>query len=289
MSKGSGTAMPFRSERFAEQQGFDAPEAMSRLPIVAIPIAETAADRYRQGRMTDSAQPALRLAGRLSEREREVLAYVAAHYRSKAISRLIGTAPKTIDAQIASACRKLGVETRDDAVRLLLEAGVALDRGAPSRVGEKPLEAPDPISNVKLLLPDGPVTDGEPHGTSSTQAAAVARRQSAYDDLSRSYSGAGVGGLGRSAPGHDTVSDLGVAGAGSLSHRAARRVRDPSLGELSGGPVFDSGLRRLALPHAPLVRLGIALAIATALAVGVPAGLAGAVALQKLVETIQRP
>lgn len=35
---------------------------------------------------------------RLSEREREMMAYVAAHYRSKAIARAFGTAPKTVDA-----------------------------------------------------------------------------------------------------------------------------------------------------------------------------------------------
>jgi len=44
------------------------------------------------------------------------MAYVASHYRSKAISRAIGTSPKTIDAQIASACRKLGASDRDAAV-----------------------------------------------------------------------------------------------------------------------------------------------------------------------------
>ena len=64
------------------------------------------------------------------------MAYVAAHYRSKAIARLIGTAPKTVDAQIANACRKLGVENRADAVRKLREVGVNLD------MGEMPLWAP---------------------------------------------------------------------------------------------------------------------------------------------------
>ena len=73
-------------------------------------------------------------AGRpLTDREREVMAYVAAHYRSKAISRLLGTSPKTIDTQIASACRKLGAGDRDEAVRLLLAA----DALTPIR--EKPL------------------------------------------------------------------------------------------------------------------------------------------------------
>lgn len=239
--------------------------------------------------MDKSAQPALRLAGRLSEREREVLAYVAAHYRSKAISRLIGTAPKTIDAQIASACRKLGVETRDDAVRMLLEAGVSLDRGAVPRMGEKPLEAPDPISADPDSSSDVRVANGEANGTSSTQDAALDRRRAAEDDLSGSHRRPGVGGVRRSASGHDSLLRFGVAGAGPFSQRSARRVRDPSFGELPGGRGTDADPRRVAPAHAPLLRLGIALAIATALAVAVPAGLAGAVALQKLVATLQRP
>lgn len=219
------------------------------------------------------------LTGRLSEREREVMAYVAAHYRSKAIARLIGTAPKTVDAQIASACRKLGANNRDDAVRMLLEG---------ASIGEKPLAPSHPISDLPRSSPDALLTDGEAHDTSNKQeTATVSRRPVANDHLRRSQRSAGTGGGRRTASRDDTVPRLGASGTGALSQRPARRIRDSSFGELPGGRGPASASRWITTEATGLIRLGIALAIATALAVAVPVGLYGAVTLQKLVETLQ--
>ncbi|URI14706.1 hypothetical protein [Brevundimonas albigilva] len=58
------------------------------------------------------------------------------------------------------------------------------------------------------------------------------------------------------------------------------------LGRLPGGPAPEA-VEQLGLANRPGLRLLIALGIALALAVAVPAALGGAVALQKLVETLQ--
>lgn len=57
---------------------------------------------------------------RLTPRERECLALVAEHWRTKDIARRLGLAPRTVDEYVASCVRKLGVQDRHAAARLYL-------------------------------------------------------------------------------------------------------------------------------------------------------------------------
>jgi DNA-binding CsgD family transcriptional regulator len=59
---------------------------------------------------------------RLTPRERECLRLVAQHLSSKEIARRLGLSQHTVDGHLHEARRKLGVPTRRDAVRILLES-----------------------------------------------------------------------------------------------------------------------------------------------------------------------
>jgi len=218
------------------------------------------------------------LANLLSEREREVMAYVAAHYRSKAIARLLGTAPKTVDAQIANACRKLGADSRDAAVRMLLQAG------AVQSIGEIPAEGLAPMAGEPHAQQSSTIQLGEDHASAYSSLTAG---NLADDDLRRSGVGVDAGGRGRSSQAYDPVSDLGLAGAGSVFDRRDGDVRNRSSIQLPGrhGAPADPG--RLAIPHS-LARLGAVIAIAVGLAIALPLGLYGAAWLQSLVLALQQ-
>lgn len=58
----------------------------------------------------------------LTDRELACLRGVAEHKRTDQIAGDVGLAPKTVDAYIAKASKRLGVNDRDSAVRLLGEA-----------------------------------------------------------------------------------------------------------------------------------------------------------------------
>lgn len=217
------------------------------------------------------------LANLLSEREREVMAYVAAHYRSKAIARLLGTAPKTVDAQIANACRKLGADSRDEAVRMLLQAG------AVQSIGEIPPGGLAPMAGEPHAQQSPTGQLGEDHAAYSSLIAG----NLADDDLRRSRVGVDAGGRGRSSQAYDPVSDLGLAGAGPVFDRRDGDVRDRSSIQLSGGHGSPADPGRLELPQR-LARLGAVIAIAVGLAIVLPLGLYGAAWLQSLVLALQQ-
>lgn len=222
--------------------------------------------------------------GQLSEREREVMSYVAAHYRSKAIARIFGTAPKTVDRQISSACRKLGVERRGEAVRLLIEAGLSLDMG---------VKPPSALSPISLLLPNalnGRVATEEGRDHPDTYPIRhQSGRASASDDLSRSVERSDDGRDRPTASFHGSLSGFGLEGAIALPDRTDGDVRDPALGQLSGRRLAAPGDERLTGLPPGAIRLVVAFAAAAGLALAIPAGLHGAVQLQKLVEALERP
>jgi DNA-binding CsgD family transcriptional regulator len=62
----------------------------------------------------------------LTPREIECLKGVAQHKRTKDIATDLNLSPKTVDAYIANAVRKLGFSDRDSAVRALMGSGLAL-------------------------------------------------------------------------------------------------------------------------------------------------------------------
>jgi DNA-binding CsgD family transcriptional regulator len=213
----------------------------------------------------------------LSPREREVMAYVAAHYRSKAIARLIGTQPKTVDAQIASACRKLGARDRAEAVRLLL--------GDPT-LREKPASASSPISMASAAavalaaeedLSDVARSGGEVGGFGSPFA---------VDDLQGSERSTDAGRFGPRAPGDGPISDIGTAGAVSVPDWAPNHVRDSAVRELPGGRRPSISARRLDLADGGM-RLLWAAVLALGLALALPLALKAVIALQKIVHSLQ--
>ena len=57
----------------------------------------------------------------LAPRELECLRGVAEHKRSSQIAHELNLRPKTVDAYVANASRKLGVSDRDSAARMLIE------------------------------------------------------------------------------------------------------------------------------------------------------------------------
>ena len=221
---------------------------------------------------------------RLSEREREVMAYVAAHYQSKAIARLLGTAPKTVDAQIANACKKLGAENRNEAVRKLIGAGVRLD------IGDHPLWVSDPIAEQAVDRPYRDLDNGDADAdfflTDLRPTDYGSGRLPSGDDLSGSGTGPGPGHGRRTASPDDPLSGVGASGAVEVPDRPAGHVLDPEIRELSGGRRTAGDPGRLGLDPG-LVRLAIAGAIAFGLAIGAPAALYGAVMLQRLILSLQ--
>ena len=62
----------------------------------------------------------------LTPREIDCLKGVAQHKRTKDIATDLNLSPKTVDAYIANAVRKLGYTDRDSAVRALMGSGLAL-------------------------------------------------------------------------------------------------------------------------------------------------------------------
>lgn len=216
---------------------------------------------------------------RLTERERQVLAYVAAHHQSKSIARMLGTAPKTVDAQISSACRKLGVANSNEAVRLLLQ-----DENAFLDIGGNPPPASSPMAvgvvGGSFLPVDFRGVDGDSH-----DAWNLARGRSADHDLRGSGGGVGAGGVERSASEHGALSGFGIAPTGSVSDGADGPVRDSSLGQLFGG--HSGGKFEFLTQSAGWRRLAWAVAGSLVLAFALPLALKGALWLQKLVHSIQ--
>nr|WP_314437060.1 helix-turn-helix transcriptional regulator [uncultured Brevundimonas sp.] len=217
----------------------------------------------------------------LTEREREVMAYVAAHYRSKQIARLTGKAPKTVDAQVASACRKLGVTSRDEAVRLLLDEGLL------QPMGENPHREPDAIGSQPLSgFPSLVHVEGTNDRNNPDSITAIAGRPHAADDLRRFPKSSGTRGVGAYAPEHDPVPGVGPSAAGALPVGANVDVRNPVFGVMPVGPAEEAS-SQLTAANRPFLRLLTAVGIALALAIIIPAALYGAVSLQRLVQSIQ--
>jgi DNA-binding CsgD family transcriptional regulator len=59
----------------------------------------------------------------LSPRQREILVYVAQHFSSKEIARLLGVSPTTVDSHVAAALARLGIANRREAAALMIELG----------------------------------------------------------------------------------------------------------------------------------------------------------------------
>lgn len=114
----------------------------------------------------------------LAPRELECLRGVAEHKRSSQIAYELNLRPKTVDAYVANASRKLGVPDRDSAARMLIDyearlggkslsdsSGVELEanRAAPSWLSELPWPFPtrrrtvNDLTLVQLVIAIGAV------------------------------------------------------------------------------------------------------------------------------------
>jgi DNA-binding CsgD family transcriptional regulator len=103
--------------------------------------------------MDENADDMTRLFERLGPRELECIRGVAEHKRSSQIAHELNLKPKTVDAYIASASRKLGVPDRDSAARLLLEHEQQLWGKSLSDFSGIEQQPPTPAASSQSRLP----------------------------------------------------------------------------------------------------------------------------------------
>jgi DNA-binding CsgD family transcriptional regulator len=101
------------------------------------------------------------LVRRLAPRELECLQGVAQHKRSSQIAYELRLKPKTVDAYIASASRKLGVPDRDSAARLLIQHEQLWGKSLSDISGVEP-EPGQPSTSPSSRLPWPWPTKGRP-------------------------------------------------------------------------------------------------------------------------------
>lgn len=231
--------------------------------------------------MAFSRAPTVASSRPLTEREREVMAYVAAHYRSKAISRVLGTSPKTIDTQIANACRKLGVTDRAEAVRILIASDCL------PRIGENPLEESSPLSSSPVIPVDPGVTLGV-HDDETAPPPGQSGRPVTPPELRGSGPRPGEHSAGRQSL-DGALSGFGATAAGPLPDGSDGPLRDPEIRQLPRRRPAPGFPPQLTTPSRGGTRLLMALLLALALSIGISAALTGAVALQKTIEELQTP
>ena len=88
----------------------------------------------------------------LTPREIECLKGVAQHKRTKDIATDLNLSPKTVDAYIANAVRKLGLTDRDSAVRALMNSDTAVGGFSSSAIsGVENDRSPAPSSWLRRL------------------------------------------------------------------------------------------------------------------------------------------
>ena len=88
----------------------------------------------------------------LTPREIECLKGVAQHKRTKDIAADLNLSPKTVDAYIANAVRKLGLTDRDSAVRALMNSDTAVGGFSSSAIsGVENDRSPAPSSWLRRL------------------------------------------------------------------------------------------------------------------------------------------
>jgi len=142
---------------------------------------------------------------------------VAQHLRTKQIARKFGTSPDTVDRQIASACKKLGVADRDAAIRLLLSEG-----GLPSMPD---FPAPGPSGMAELA---DPTALGGTEGVNE-------RQQNLHSDLDLGSASirTGSAGDGSHTGGDGPLPGQAAAGSGQV----------PEFGTYAAGNTVRSGMR----------------------------------------------
>ena len=204
------------------------------------------------------------------------MSLVCQGFQSKEIAELTGKAPKTIDKHVENACRKLGVQNRREAVRLLTQ-------------GRLPSPVPLRDAIVGPPFPTAPPIAGAADGVTEEGAYAASARTSPLPDLGRS--GGDIrraGGDERAKGSGDPAADDDAAG-GSESFTARLDARDllhrarSPLRERSSAEEAQSGE-----PASPFKRMMSIFVIAAASTVVLAALLGGGVQLQLAVQAVDR-
>jgi DNA-binding CsgD family transcriptional regulator len=95
----------------------------------------------------------------LTDGQRDCLRHVYNHRTSKDIARILGVSPHTVDMRLRTAMRTLGVASRIEAARLLVQADVA-DERAPDLYQPLIYQAPDIAAMAVAATLQSPALDG---------------------------------------------------------------------------------------------------------------------------------
>jgi DNA-binding CsgD family transcriptional regulator len=106
---------------------------------------------------------------RLTPKQLEVLELVVQRKTSKQIARILGISKPAVDQRIASARDSLGVETRDEAALIYMQANPAYDRITydPAQLPESTATEAEASGDLLLQTP-GSAVGSHPPGTSDT-------------------------------------------------------------------------------------------------------------------------
>jgi DNA-binding CsgD family transcriptional regulator len=104
------------ADAVTERVQFVAPALGAGLPVLIWPLRGATPPAHERHRSEPGA-------ARLTAREREVLALVAAGVANKGIARSLGVSPNTVKFHLASLFDKLGVATRAEAIAAAARAG----------------------------------------------------------------------------------------------------------------------------------------------------------------------
>ena len=189
------------------------------------------------------------------------MSLVCQGFQSKEIAELTGKAPKTIDKHVENACRKLGVQNRREAVRLLTQ-------------GRLPSPVPLRDAIVGPPFPTAPPIAGAADGVTEEGAYAASARTSPLPDLGRS--GGDIRRAVDDAAG-GRASFTARLDARDLLHRARSPLRERSLAEEAG--------RENPTPLKRMMSIIVIAATATAI---LSALLGGGVQLQLAVSAVDR-
>jgi DNA-binding CsgD family transcriptional regulator len=109
------------AEGVTERAQFVWPALEGGVPVLIWPLRNVPDSLERKG--GGSERPASRDAARLTGREREVLALVAAGVSNKGIARALGVSPNTVKFHLSALFDKLQVGTRAEAIAAAARAG----------------------------------------------------------------------------------------------------------------------------------------------------------------------
>ena len=110
------------AEEMSEQAQFMLPALRAGIPVLIWPLG-TALKPLEGAAAERDARSPRQATARLTSRERQVLALVAAGVANKGIARALGVSPNTVKFHLSALFNKLGVGTRAEAIAAAARAG----------------------------------------------------------------------------------------------------------------------------------------------------------------------